>query len=117
MAENRRTRAQTGRPVARSESFGDFWKPVAHRFAPPKKGESGPDDTVDRLVEITSPYDTVLDVGACGGRLAMPIADHVSHVTGVEPSDSMRERLTTAANAWGANECFGDRRSMGGHCS
>jgi len=91
--------------------LGDFWKPVAHRFAPPKKGESGPDDTVDRLVEITSPYDTVLDVGAGGGRLAIPIADHVSHVTAVEPSDSMRERLTTAANAWGQTNVsvIGDR--------
>lgn len=90
---------------------GDFWKPVAHRFVPPKKGESGPDDTVDRLVEFTSPSDTVLDVGAGGGRLAIPIAEHVSHVTAIEPSDSMRERLTATANAWGQTNVsvVGDR--------
>lgn len=40
----------------------DFWRPVAHRFVPPKKGESAPDDTVERLAEFISPADTVIEL-------------------------------------------------------
>jgi ubiquinone/menaquinone biosynthesis C-methylase UbiE len=78
----------------------DFWRPVAHRFVPPKKGESAPDDTVERLSDLISPQDTVLDVGAGGGRLTVPLAEYCSHVTAVEPSESMREQLLATTEAW-----------------
>ena len=45
----------------------DFWRPVAHKFVPPKKGDSGPDDTIQKLVEFITKGETVLDVGAGGG--------------------------------------------------
>jgi len=67
---------------------------------PPKKGESAPDDAVERLSEFISPQDTVLDVGAGGGRLTVPLAEYCSHVTAVEPSESMREQLVATAKAW-----------------
>jgi 2-polyprenyl-3-methyl-5-hydroxy-6-metoxy-1,4-benzoquinol methylase len=81
----------------------DFWRPVAHRFVPPKKGESAPDDTVERLAELVSTEETVLDVGAGGGRLTIPLAEYCSHVTAVEPSEAMREQLTATAEAWDVN--------------
>jgi len=78
----------------------DFWRPVAHRFVPPKKGESTPDDTVKKLAGLISPSDSVLDVVAGGGRLAVPLAQYCSHATAVEPSEAMREQLVATANAW-----------------
>jgi len=79
----------------------DFWRPVAHRFVPPKKGDAAPDDTVEKLAELVSPTETVLDVGAGGGRISIPLAEHSSHVTAVEPSEAMREQLVATAEAWG----------------
>lgn len=78
----------------------DFWRPVAHKFVPPKKGESAPDDTVQMLAELITPEETVLDVGAGGGRIAIPLAEYSSHVTAVEPSEGMREQLVGTAEAW-----------------
>ncbi|MDA0597532.1 MAG: class I SAM-dependent methyltransferase [Chloroflexi bacterium] len=78
----------------------DFWRPVAHKFVPPKKGESAPDDTVQMLAELITPEETVLDVGAGGGRIAIPLAEYSSHITAVEPSEGMREQLVGTAEAW-----------------
>ncbi len=78
----------------------DFWRPLAHKFTPPKKGEAAPDDTVERLAELVSPDGTVLDVGSGGGRLSIPLAEHCSHVTAVEPSEAMREQLIATAEEW-----------------
>lgn len=78
----------------------DFWRPIAHRFAPPKKGEAAPDDTFERLAGLVSSSGTVLDVGAGGGRLAIPLAEVCARVTAVEPSEGMREQLIATAAAW-----------------
>ena len=43
------------------------------------------------------PEDTVLDVGAGAGRLAIPIAKRVKHVTAVEPSKKMYDFLISTA--------------------
>jgi ubiquinone/menaquinone biosynthesis C-methylase UbiE len=95
--ENEHAQSDRARKTVAS---ADFWGPVAHRFVPVKKGESAPDDTVERLAEMISPEDTVLDVGAGAGRLAVPIADHCAHVTAVEPSEAMRERMASTVEAW-----------------
>ncbi len=92
--------AQSDR-VREETASDDFWRPVAHRFVPPMKGESAADDTVERLAELVSPTETVLDVGAGGGRLAVPLAEYCFHVTAVEPSEAMREQLVATAEAWG----------------
>jgi SAM-dependent methyltransferase len=78
----------------------DFWRSIAHRFVPPKKGEAPFDDTVDRLADLVSASGTVLDVGAGGGRLAIPLAEICAEVTAVEPSEAMREQLKATAAAW-----------------
>jgi len=92
--------AQSDR-LREDQDDGDFWKPVAHRFTPPSKEEAGNDDTVVQLANLISSNETVLDVGAGAGRIALPIADHAKHVTAVEPSEGMRERMIQTAEAWG----------------
>ena len=52
---------------------------------------------LNRLLEEISRDYTVIDVGAGGGRLALPIALHCSHVTAVEPSPAMGEVLSSVA--------------------
>lgn len=91
--------AQSDR-IREEAASDDFWRPVAHRFVPPKRGELAQDDTVEKLAEFVSPDGTVLDIGAGGGRLAIPLTDYCSHVTAVEPSEAMRERLVATAEAW-----------------
>ena len=86
--------------VREESASGDFWGPVAHRFVPPKKGEATEDDTVERLAELVTPDQTVLDVGAGAGRLSIPLAEYCEHATAVEPSEAMREQLIATANAW-----------------
>jgi 2-polyprenyl-3-methyl-5-hydroxy-6-metoxy-1,4-benzoquinol methylase len=92
--------AQSDR-VREDSGSDDFWRPLAHKFVPPKKGEAPPDDTLIKLIDLVSSSDTVLDVGSGGGRLAIPLAESCSHVTAVEPSEAMREQLMTTAEAWG----------------
>lgn len=78
----------------------DFWRPLAHRFVPPNKGDAAGDDTFERLAELVPLDGTVLDVGAGAGRLAVPLAEVCARVTAVEPSEAMRERLVATAAAW-----------------
>lgn len=48
------------------------------------------------LLDLAQPEDTWLDIGAGGGRLAVPLAAHVARVVAVEPSPSMRASLAEA---------------------
>jgi len=65
----------------------DHWRPYAQQFrAEPRR----PDDAlVNRLLDEVGPQHTVLDVGAGGGRLALPLATRCRYVVAVEPSPSM----------------------------
>jgi len=90
--------AQSDR-IREESASDDFWRPAAHRFVPPKKGEASLDDTVERLTELITPEQTVLDVGAGGGRLVIPLAEYCAHATAVEPSEAMREQLIATAEA------------------
>jgi SAM-dependent methyltransferase len=89
--------------IREESASDDFWRPLAHRFTPPMKGEAADDDTVERLAELVSSGGTVLDVGAGGGRLAIPLAGLCDRVTAVEPSEAMREQLEATTTAWGVS--------------
>ena len=53
--------------------------------------------SLKRLSELIEPRQTVIDVGAGAGRLALPLALHCGGVVAVEPSPSMASVLTEEA--------------------
>lgn len=73
----------------------DYWSPFAGQFRPDL---AGPEDPTLRLIApMVAPDWEVLDVGAGGGRLALPLARLCRHVTAVEPSAAMAAELREAA--------------------
>jgi SAM-dependent methyltransferase len=65
----------------------DFYAPLADRFrADPRRQD---DATLALLRSLVRPDDVVLDVGAGGGRYALPLALVAREVIAVEPSDGM----------------------------
>jgi len=77
----------------------DFYAPVVNRFrADPRRT----DDAMLAALLVHARSDEVwLDVGAGGGRYALPIALHVREVIAVEPSPAMVATLGQDANAEG----------------
>ena len=74
----------------------DHWRPYAQGFrADPRRAG---DEFLDAILETVPTDETLIDVGAGGGRLALPLALRCRHVTAVEPSPSMAEVLQTAAH-------------------
>lgn len=69
----------------------DFWQILARRFRP--RADGGADALIAALAALVGPDDVVIDVGAGGGRLAIPLARHCREVVAVEPSPSMRAVL------------------------
>ena len=66
----------------------DFYAPVAGMFrADPKRRD---EPTLEVLRSIVQPGDGVLDIGAGGGRYALPLALQAREVIAVEPSEAMR---------------------------
>lgn len=76
---------------------GDFWQQRAEGFRP---GAMEAEEAT-RLVEIARPEDTWLDIGAGGGRFAVPVAAHVARVIAIEPSPAMRTVLGESSAAAG----------------
>ena len=77
----------------------DHWTQYARQFkADP--GRTG-DVLVERLRSHLRPEDSLLDVGAGGGRLALPLALSCRSVTAVEPSPSMCAVLRETAHESG----------------
>lgn len=82
----------------------DHWRPYATQFrADPRR--SG-DALVDHLLQFVEPDHTVMDVGAGGGRLALPIALKCRSLVAVEPSESMVSVLTQQAQESGIENIF-----------
>ena len=70
---------------------GDFYAPIAAWFRADPRREG--DATLDALRALVRPDDTVLDIGAGGGRYSLPLALHAREVIAVEPSEAMRSVL------------------------
>jgi SAM-dependent methyltransferase len=65
----------------------DFYAPVMHRFhLDPRRTD---DEVLEVLLEHARADETWLDVGAGGGRYALPIALRVREVVALEPSPAM----------------------------
>lgn len=90
--------AQTDR-IRAAERPADHWTEYAGQFRddPHRSGDA----LLDALRARLLPADTLTDVGAGGGRLALPLALHCRRVTAVEPSPSMAAVLRQAAAEYG----------------
>jgi SAM-dependent methyltransferase len=87
----------------------DFYGPVANVFrADPRRTD---EPLLDAILELTKPDETWIDLGAGGGRYALPIALHTKAVYAVEPSQGMREVLADSAAENGIHniETFAER--------
>lgn len=82
-------RLRTALPAA------DFWQDRAPGFRPGAREA----DEVARLAQLARPDDTWLDIGAGGGRFAVPLSRHAARVIAVEPSPAMRAVLAEAMAA------------------
>jgi hypothetical protein len=72
----------------------DFYAPIAGMFrADPRRSD---DLALEELLSIVKPTDTLLDIGAGGGRYALPLALECREVIAIDPSEGMRNVLTTS---------------------
>ncbi|MGE3857499.1 MAG: class I SAM-dependent methyltransferase [Dehalococcoidia bacterium] len=93
--------------VREPEPPRDYYQPTAAHF---RAGVRATPE-LPALLQLAQPEDTWLDIGAGGGRLAVPLAAHVARVVAVEPSPAMRETLDAAlAEAARTNVEVHDRR-------
>jgi SAM-dependent methyltransferase len=69
----------------------DFYAPVTGMFVDDPRRSGDP--TLDRLLEISRPDETWLDIGAGAGRYALPLALHVGEVIALDPSAGMLDAL------------------------
>ena len=91
-----RDQAERLREVTES---GDFYAPVAQIFrADPRRTE---EPALDHLLSLVRPGETWLDIGAGGGRYALPLALATAEVIAVDPSAGMLEQLRGAMEEHG----------------
>ena len=87
----RRNREQAERVRQAAPDGGDFYAPIASWFRADPRREG--DAVLDALRALVRADETVLDIGAGGGRYALPLALHARAAIAVEPSDGMRAVL------------------------
>lgn len=81
------------------EDPGDYYAPMARRFAQdPRRTD---DASLESLRSMARPDDTWLDIGAGGGRYALPLALAVRRVHAVDPSPSMLDVLRDGMATYG----------------
>jgi len=73
------------------DQAGDHYQPIAHHFADDPRRTDDPQ--LDVLRGMSRPDATWLDIGAGGGRNALPLALVSERVIAIEPSTGMREVL------------------------
>ncbi len=100
-AETVRKEHEQADSVRTDEPNTDHWKKLAHRFAPANREQAFQDETFVAVSKYVKTDDSVLDVGAGAGRLAVPLAERCASVTAVEPSKTMQNRLGEQVTAWG----------------
>ena len=87
----------------------DFYGPISESFRadPHRTGE----ELLDRLRALVRPDETWMDIGAGGGRYALPIALLAKRVYAVEPSAGMRDALAASIGEHGIEnvEVFDER--------
>ena len=88
--------AQVAR-VREPEPPADHYGNMAHRFRPGRE----PSPELPVLLRLAQPEDQWLDIGAGGGRFAVPLAAHIARLLAVEPSEAMRQTLVAAAGEAG----------------
>jgi SAM-dependent methyltransferase len=69
----------------------DFWQTLAKNFRVP--ADRSADPTPEALAALIGPDDRVIDVGAGGGRITVPLARRCRELVAVEPSPAMRAVL------------------------
>lgn len=84
MLQGERARSTSDKPA-------DFWYAMSKRFRPP--ADPAADPTPDALAAMVSPDERIIDVGAGGGRIALPLSRRCRELVAVEPSPSMRSVL------------------------
>jgi hypothetical protein len=82
---------QAERVRTTAEVPADFWQMLAKNFRVP--ADPAVDPTSERLARLIGPGDRVIDVGAGGGRITVPLARRCRELVAVEPSPSMRAVL------------------------
>jgi SAM-dependent methyltransferase len=70
----------------------DFYAPIAGLFRANPRRQDEP--TLEALRALLEPTDTLLDIGAGGGRYTLPLALVCHEVIAIEPSDAMRRVLS-----------------------
>lgn len=82
---------------------GSFWDRRADRYAAGMpRADLVSDPLLRRLRRVTGPSGTAIDVGAGAGRFSLSLAEHVGHVTAVDPSEAMLAILRREAEEMGA---------------
>jgi len=83
----------------REASPADFYAPVAGMFrADPHRRD---EPTLEILRQCVQPTDTLLDIGAGGGRYTLPLALACEKVVAIEPSEGMRNVLANGLREFG----------------
>ena len=93
MVEEEHAQSEWARGQAQAPE--DFWESFAERFRPEPSRTDDP--VVQRLLQEVEPRHTVIDVGAGGGRVALPLSLQCRQVVAVEPSASMGSILEEEA--------------------
>ena len=77
-------------------SNDDPWTGLARSFAPPDRDEADLDPAIPVIETYLDGNDSVIDVGAGGGRIAIPLARRCRLVTALEPSPAMRSQMESS---------------------